>query len=528
MKKILILALAAIASTALAADRPNILFCFADDWGRYAHCYQEVDGKPSINSLLKTPVIDKVAREGVLFKNAFVNAPSCTPCRSSLLSGRYFFQTGRGAVLVPAVWDPAIPSYPLMLRDAGYHIGKMYKVWGPGEPHDAPYGGQTYAYEAAGAGMNGFSKMVMAAVGRGKSVEESKNAVYQQVLTNFRTFLDKRPAGAPFCFWYGPRNTHRKWAKGSGKAIWGIEPDSLKGLLPKFMADVPEIREDFADYMGEIQAWDTSIGMMLEELEKRGELQNTLVVISGDHGMPGMPGGKCNLYDFGVGVPLVAKGPGIKSGRIVDDFVNMMDMAPTFLEAGGVKKAEGMTAKSFMNVLTSAKSGQIDPERTWVVTGRERHAQALPYPQRALRTKDFLYVRNFMPDRWPMGEPRFTSRADLPTREALEQNTVVAFTDMDSSPTKSWLVYQFDVPEWQWHYAYAFGKRPGEELYDLRKDGDQTKNLAADPAYASQRKAMADQLMAVLMKEKDPRVTQDPVPYEYSPFTGKKYMAPKK
>ena len=91
---------------AQAADAPkwNILFCFADDWGRYASCYAKVDGRPTLNDVVQTPNVDRLAREGVLFRNAFVNAPSCTPCRSSLLSGRYFFNTGRGAILQGAIW----------------------------------------------------------------------------------------------------------------------------------------------------------------------------------------------------------------------------------------------------------------------------------------------------------------------------------------------------------------------------------------------------------------------------------------
>src|SRR3954468_1131203 len=116
----------AFAFSVAAAEqkRLNILFIFADDWGRYASCYKGLDGRPTLNDVIKTPNVDRVAREGVLFRNAFVNAPSCTPCRSSLMSGRYFFNTGRGAILRGAIWDPAIPSFPLMLRDAGYHIGK--------------------------------------------------------------------------------------------------------------------------------------------------------------------------------------------------------------------------------------------------------------------------------------------------------------------------------------------------------------------------------------------------------------------
>src|SRR4051812_48290991 len=140
----------AISFQAFAAERMNILFLFADDWGRYASAYAKIDGKPSLNDVIKTPNVDRVAREGILFSRAFVNAPSCTPCRSSLLSGRFFFNTGQGAILNGAVWDPAIPSFPLLLRDAGYHIGKSYKVWSPGTPADAPFGGQKYAYEKAG------------------------------------------------------------------------------------------------------------------------------------------------------------------------------------------------------------------------------------------------------------------------------------------------------------------------------------------------------------------------------------------
>jgi uncharacterized sulfatase len=306
--------------------------------------------------------------------------------------------------------------------------------------------------------------------------------------------------------------------------LWGIDPDSLRGKLPKFMPDVPEVRSDFADYMGEIHAWDAGIGVLIKKLEEIGELDNTIIVLSGDHGMPGVPGGKCNLYGQGVGVALMARGPGIKPGRVVDDFVNLMDIAPTFLEAAGEKPPEVMTGKSLLNVLQSEKSGQVDPDRTWVVTGRERHvADAregnLPYPQRALRTPDFLYIRNFAPDRWTMGTPKFTGPSDMPSLEVLEQKTFDSFADMDASPTKAWLVHQFGKEDWEWHYNYAFGKRPGEELYDLRKDPDQTLNLSSDPAYAKQREELAARLLNILTDAKDPRVLSDGKIFENPPFT---------
>lgn len=523
MKRAALLSLL-LAAPATAADRPNILFCFADDWGRYASFYARHEERPSPNQVVKTPNLDAVAARGVLFKNAFVNAPSCTPCRSALLSGRYFFNTGRAAILNGAVWDENIPSFPLLIRDSGYEIGKVSKVWSPGAPVDAPFGGQKHAYQKAGVAFNQFSEQATKAVADGKTVAEAKAALYGQVRGNLDAFLKARDPKKPFLFWYGPTNVHRKWVKGNGKALWGIDPESLKGKLPKNLPDVPEVREDFADYLGEIQAYDACVGVLLDHLKEAGELDKTLVVISGDHGAPGFPGGKCNLYDFGVGVSLMAAGPGVKPGRVVEDVVNLMDLTPTFLDAAGVKHPDGLNAKSLWPILTSDKAGQVDPERTWTVFGRERHVADArdgnkPYPQRALRTKEFLYVRNFEPERYPMGDPKAVTADKEPTANELTNTTFVAFADMDASPTKAWLVANRNDPKWKWHYDYAFAKRPGEELYDLKADPDQVKNVAADPKYADVRKALAERLTKVLTDAGDPRVVEKDCRFEKPPFT---------
>jgi N-sulfoglucosamine sulfohydrolase len=505
-------------------DRPNLLFFFADDWGRYAHAYAAFDKTPSLNQILKTPHLDRLAKEGALFRNAFVTSPSCTPCRSSLLSGQYFFRTHLGAILNGAQWDPQIPSYPLLLKGAGYHIGKSYKVWSPGTPADAPYGSQTHAFEAAGRDYNNFSENASELVRKGAFFDQARDQLLTEVRQNFRAFLDSRTGSTPFCYWFGPTLTHRAFEKGSGHALWGIQPDTLKGKLPPFLPDVPEVRADVADYMGEIQAWDAGIGVILEELDSRGELDKTVVFASGDHGMPGVPGGKCNLYDHGTQVALLARGPGIAPGRVLEDFVNLMDLAPTFLELGGVPPPEVMTGKSLVPILYSNASGQVDPTRTWVVTGRERHVadareNSLPYPQRALRTRDFLYIRNFAPERWPLGSPKFSSRTELPSLEDLEKNTFAAFADMDASPTKAWLVHQFGLPEWDWVYQYAFGKRPGEELFDLRKDPDGIRNVSSDPHYAAVLSELSAQLTETLQNARDPRVLETPPRFELPPFT---------
>lgn len=505
-----------------AEERLNILFVFADDWGRYASAYAKVDGRPTLNDVVRTPNVDRVAREGALFRRAFVNAPSCTPCRSSLFSGRYFFNTGRGAILQGAVWDAAIPTFPLLLRDAGYHIGKSYKVWGPGSPGDAPFDGQKHAFEGAGRMPNNFSEETEKLVKDGMSVAAAREKILGQVRGNFDAFLAARTNKNPWLYFLGVTTTHRVWVKGSGKNHWGIEPESLKGKMPAFLPDVPEVREDVADYLGECQAVDACVGEVLKRLEESGELERTVVVVSGDHGMPGVPQGKCNLYDHGSAVTLAIRWPGVKGGRVIDDLVTLPDLAPTFMEIGGVKPPENLYGRSLVTLLKSGKSGQVEAERTGVVIGRERHVElandGAPYPMRALRTADFLYVKNFEPDRWPMGSPRNLSEANTPSQQTLENDTRSCFADMDASPTKAWLVQNRATAQGKPFFDRAFAKRPAEELYDLTKDPDQTVNVASDPAYAAQKEKLAAELMARLKAADDPRLHKT-VPFEQPPFT---------
>lgn len=508
-----------------ASPRPNILFAFADDWGRYASVYRDgrLDGPGSVNDVIATPNFDRVARSGVVFRNAFVTAPSCTPCRTSLLSGQYFFRTGQAAILQGAKWDANIPSYPLMLRDAGYHIGKLYKVWSPGTPRDAPYGGQQHGFESKGPSFNGFSQVATRMVSQGKTVEQAKQALLDKVDREFQAFLAAQPEGHPFCFWFGPTNVHRKWVRGSGKQLWGLDPDQLQGKLPPFLPDVPIVREDFADYLGEAMAFDMALGTLLQRLKAAGQLDNTLVVVSGDHGAPGFPRGKCNLYDFGTGVALAAMWPGkIPADRVVDDFANLMDLAPTFLEAGGVEPPEAMTGKSLMPTLTSKQEGLVDESRRWVITGRERHVAAArtgnrPYPQRALRTKDHLYIVNFKPDRWPMGIPGPVAEGAIPGYDALANNTFACFGDLDASPTKAWMVRNQDKCRTQ--YELGFGKRPKRELYLLADDPHQVNNVAARPEHRELVEQLHEQLLSRLREAKDPRVLSDDPIFEHPPFT---------
>lgn len=503
-------------------ERPNIVFAFADDWGRYASAYAKLEpGGPS--DIVSTPNFDMLAAEGVLFTQAYVNAPSCTPCRSSLLSGQYFWRTGRGAILQGAIWDDAIPTYPLILEKSGYAIGHTHKVWSPGTPANQPYGAKRTAFNSAGSKFNNFSQYVEKADDKAVAKEE----LLAEVRGNFDSFMATVEEGQPFCYWFGPTNCHRKWIKGSGKTHWALEPDDLQGKLPKFLPDVPEVRQDICDYLGEAQAFDAGLGVLLAELDARGLAENTIVVVSGDHGIPGIPRGKCNLYDLGTQVPLVIRWPGT-AGKdlVVDDFVCLPDLAATFVEAAGLNPPEVMTGRSLVPVLKAQQGGLVDASRDHVIVGRERHvAKArignLPYPQRAIRTAEYLYIRNFMPQRYAMGNaPGFGLPAGpMPEWQPLQEKTLVAFGDLDASPTKAWMLTNLDQPSVLEQVELTLGLRPEEELYRIADDADHMRNLADEPEFQEVKAELSERLMKTLLETGDPRVTGDRLTFEKTPFT---------
>ncbi|WP_157679340.1 sulfatase family protein [Methylovulum psychrotolerans] len=502
-----------------SAKRLNIVIIVGDDWGGpYASAYTGIYGRNLPSNVVKTPNVDRIAQNGVLFKNAYVNAPSCTPSRSSIFTGRYFFNTGGGAVL-GGTWDFTIPSFPLLLLDAGYHIGLTSKGWSPGTPRNAPFGGTAHYYQYFGTSVSSFSKSVTKWTAKGMPFEKAKQTMLDQVRGNFEAFLADRKPDQPFFYWFGPTNTHRTWVKGSGKALWGIEPDSLKDQLPVYLPNNPEVREDMADYLGEIQALDAYIGVLLKKLEEIGELDNTIIVATGDNGPGGFPRGKWNLYDFGVATPLVVWYPHSTGGRVVTDFTTLMDLAPTFLEVAGVAIPPKTDGRSLLNILTSPLSGQVDPQRTFAITGEERHNakardDSLPYPARALRTARYLYIRNFAPDRWPMGCPYVAAHVPY------------VFHDIgEPSPTYDWIITNRSIPSAADYFTWAFAKRPAEELYDAHKDPGQINNVADDPMYADIKKSLAEKLLAELKKAGDPRVIGDGGTFDRPPYTDLKTVA---
>lgn len=517
-----VMAITVVASAEAAESRPNILLLFADDWGRYASCYAPLDGPGGMNDVVRTPHFDAVAREGVIFRRAHVSAPSCTPCRSALLTGQHFWRTGTGSILRGAVWDASLPSFPPLLEQAGYHLGYAHKVWGPGSPANAPFE-RRHAVATPGGRINQFSEHATRLVEKGRTIEEAKAEILAEARDTFRQFLARRPGDTPFFFWFGPTNVHRPWVNGSGTRLWGIDPDDLRGRLPPHLPDVPEVRQDVADYLGEIAAWDATIGTILAELDAAGLRDDTLVVISGDHGPPGFPHGKCNLYGFGTGVCLSITGPGVRGGRVVDDLTSLTDLAPTFLEAAGLPVPAVMTGRTLWPVLGAEDSGLVDPTRSQVFTGRERHvdmarADFKPYPQRAIRTATHALIINFRPDRWPLGDPYRLAGPSEPTERELETETFVTLPDEDAGPAKAWLVRARHTDPWRAHFEWVYGKRPRHELYDLLKDPHETTNVADDPAYADVLADLEDRLMDELERTGDPRLVDDGRFYETPPM----------
>lgn len=452
------------------ADPPNILFAFADDWGAHAGAYG-TEG-------LETPTFDRVAEQGVLFERAFVSSPSCTPSRGAVLTGQHIWRLGPGANLWSTL--PAEhPVYPERLQDgAGYFTGHTRKGWGPGrlEP-----GGR----DARPAGPS---------------------------FDSFEAFLDARPDDAPFAFWFGSTDPHRPYDDSLRHAM-DIDPADV--TVPPYWPDVPAVRRDIADYYAEVQRFDREVGALLDTLRAMGELDNTIVVISGDHGWP-HPRGKTQLYDAGTHVPLAIQWPDrVAPGRVVRDLVSLTDLAPTFLEAAGVPVPESVTGRSLVPLLTSERT-EMEAPREAIVFGRERHTPAQAgeqsggYPMRAMRTDSFLYIRNFAPDRWPAGTPDWQNAY-------LDEGWL---GDCDNGETKFYLWAHRDAPSVKPLYDLAFAKRPAEELYVLRDDPHQMRNVADDPDRAATTARLREQLMQELEATGDPRATNPDAPLDKGPYYG--------
>jgi N-sulfoglucosamine sulfohydrolase len=465
------------------AKQPNILFAIADDQS-YPHA--GVYGFAEIS----TPSFDQVANTGVLFSNAFVGAPQCSPSRAAILTGKNIWQleeAGTHASNFPKKFQ----VFTDLLETVGYQLGFTGKPWGPGN------------YK-----ITGWTRNPVGPEYNEKELETvpASGIHSTDYFGNFIVFLEKKPKDKPFFFWYGGHEPHRVYEAGSGvKSGKSV----ANAMVPAFLPDDSVTRNDVLDYAFEIEYFDSHLGKMLNLLKERGELENTLVVVTADNGMP-FPYAKANLQEFGTHVPLAISWPmGIKQTKKTDELVSMIDLAPTFLEIAGVRDTPEMTGRSITSILFSNEKDKLN--RDFVLTGRERHTHARPdnlgYPARAIRTKDYLFVKNYKPDRWPIGD-------SVPvTKENDERNAVEGFSklypgylDIDGSPSKTFMMENKDSEGMKDLFQNAFAKRSAQQLYDIKNDPECINDLSGNSEYDEIRNELSQKLDEQLAKQGDPRM----------------------
>ncbi len=461
-------------SSATAADQPpNILIAIADDWGYgHASAYQ--------SKWVNTPAFDDIARQGLLFTRAYTPNAKCAPSRACLLTGRNSWQLKEAANHL-CYFPSEFKTWCELLSERGWHVGHTLKGWGPGVALNAQgkprlMTGKPYNKEQLQPPTSEISKIDYAA--------------------NFNAFLKDAQPDQPWCFWYGSIEPHRQYEFGSSLKQTNKKLSDIDHV-PAHWPDNETIRTDMLDYALEIEYFDSHLGRMLQTLKQQGQLERTIVIVTSDHGMP-FPRCKGGAYEASNHIPLaVMWGDGIqKPGRVIDDYVSLIDVAPTLLEAVGMPWAQtGMapaTGRSLIPIFRSNQSGRIDPLRDHVLIGMERHDIGRPldvgYPIRGIIANDQLYLHNFESDRWPACNPE------------------TGYLNVDGGATKTWILNaqreSGNSPYWQW----CFGKRPTEELYDLKRDPDCVVNLALSDQGASEANKLKERLFKQLLEQNDPRM----------------------
>ena len=463
-------------------NRPNILFAISDDQSfPHASAYgcEWVD----------TPSFDRVAENGLLFNRCYTPNAKCAPSRSAILTGRYSWQLEEAAnhwCFFPAKFK----SYGEALSESGYRVGMTGKGWAPGIALDA----NGKRREMAGKNYSGL-----------KTKPPTKAISSNDYAGNFREFLDATPDDAPFCFWFGATEPHRNYEFGTGVSVGGKKLDSVRDV-PSYWPDNEVIRNDMLDYALEVEHFDMHLGRMLDELEKRGLLEQTLVVVTSDNGMP-FPRVKGQSYEQSHHLPLAISWPqGIqRPGRVIEELVSFVDFAPTYLEVAGIDwSRSGMKPISGQSLVPIFRDEQSRPKRESLLFGKERHDIGRPedvgYPVRGIIRGDFLLIHNYEGDRWPAGNP------------------ITGYLNTDGSPTKTEILNaRRSGANLQW-WKLAFGKRPKFELYNIANDTDCLRNLAFLDSYKEQRQELLEMMEMRLREQNDPRMEGRGEVFERYPY----------
>ena len=454
------------------SDQPNILIAMGDD---ISFPHMSAYG----TKWIKTPGFDKVAANGILFNNAYTPNAKSSPSRACFLTGRNSWQLEEAANHIP-YFPPKFKTFIEALSEHGYHTGYTAKGWAPGIALDS----SGKPRQLTGMAFN--SK---------KTVPVTKGISNIDYAGNFEDFLNARKTNKPFCFWYGSNEPHRDYEYGSGIIKGGKKLTDID-LVPGYWPDNEIVRNDILDYAFEIEYFDNQLVKMLEILEQKGELDNTIVIVTADNGMP-FPRVKGQAYEFSNHMPLaIMWGKGIKNpGRVIYDFISLIDFAPTLLETAGIdlkdSEMQPIEGKSFADIFKSKKKGYLSKTRNHVLIGKERHDVGRPddvgYPIRGIIKDGFLLLVNYKDERWPAGNPE------------------TGYLNCDGSPTKTLILNMRRAGTSLDLWKLSFGKRPEEELYNIGSDPFCMKNLSGDPGYSSVKRRLREQLYTELLEQDDPR-----------------------
>ena len=427
----------AIAAYQSALNLPNILLILSDDHSApYLGCY----GNPD----LKTPILDKMAAEGALFQRAYTTAPQCAPSRAGILSGRSTVDIRMTRFSAPLPRD--ITIFPEVLRKNGYYTG----ICGGRSYHlDGSKGKPAITTET-------FDKYNLRTFSH--RVDYVKQGKEKDVLSLFQEFLSQVPAGKPFFTWVNFFDPHR------GFTATDYEPDPDKITLPTGFPDTELVRKDLAGHYGEIQRLDESVGLLLDELKKRGELNNTVIVFMGDNGAA-LFRGKGTLFETGLNVPLLVRFPGkVKAGSVYKELISGEDIAPTLLDFAGLNPLPEMSGKTFKPLIEGKKH---DGHR-YVFAERGPHGSKLP-----TSTGHFDLSRCIIGERYKL---IYRTMWQLP------------FVPVDFVTQPMWKELQQMSLDGKlkepWNSLYFSPQRPMFDLYDLEKDPHELENLAGKVEFA--------------------------------------------
>jgi len=444
----LCVALVAIAGTAQPgpAPRRNILLLIGDDHGLEAGCYG--------NPVIRTPHLDRLAREGVRFANAFSTVASCSPSRSVIYTGLFIHTNGQYGLAHPPHKQSTgrqIPSLPALLNARGYRtavIGKLHVE----PPEVYPFG------------------QVLPSAGGNRDV-----ATMAQRARQFFAASDQ-----PFCLVVGFSDPHRAGAGfANDRTFPEVEtiryrPEEV--IVPPFLPDSPEVRRDLAEYYTAVSRLDQGIGSMIRALEETGKLDETLVIYTSDNGMP-FPGAKTNLYDAGIHLPLIVRAPEQRERGVVNEaMVSWVDLLPTLLEWAGVPPPTGLPGRSLLPILATRRPAGWDT----IFASHVFHEITMYYPMRAIRTRQHKLI-------WNLAH-------ELPFPHA---------SDLWGSPTWQHIRRRADGRMGSRTVA-QYLQRPEFELYDVVADPHELRNLAGDPACASVLADLRTRLRQWMEETRDP------------------------